>query len=183
MDEQRNVIFTFAQRREFDLHHVEPEEQVLAESAAANRRLEIAVRRSDHAGRDGDAFVRSHGLHFTLLQSAQQLSLQIDGQISDLAKEYRASTGRFQQAWLSVIGSRKGAFHVTEELGFDQRGNERRTIYRNEGLVAPVAQVMNGAGHQLFSRSAFAEHQHWIIVVAYLLYQAVNAAHLLRCPD
>ena len=54
LGEQRDVLAALAQRRDPHLDHVEPVVEVLAEGAARDLGLEIAVGRGDHADVDLD---------------------------------------------------------------------------------------------------------------------------------
>ena len=47
LDEVRNVLGAIAQRRQVDLHDVEPVEEVLAEAARLDLDLQVAVRGAD----------------------------------------------------------------------------------------------------------------------------------------
>ena len=84
---------------------------------------------------------------------------------------------------LRVLRAGEGAFHVAEQFGFDQRGNQRGAVHRNEGLVLARARKMNRARHQLLARSALAQNQHRIVVLADLFDQLVDALHLGRDAD
>ena len=46
----------------------------------------------------------------------------------------------------------EGAALVAEELAFEQPGGNRGTVQLDEGLVAPGAEGVDGAGHQLLAR-------------------------------
>ncbi len=91
--QQRNVLAPLAERRHVDRHHVEPVEQVLAEPAGGDLRLELLVRRGEHA------HVHRHGLgaadarDHAVLQHPQHLGLRSQTHVADLIEEERAAVG------------------------------------------------------------------------------------------
>jgi hypothetical protein len=78
-----------------DVHHVEAVVEVLAERALLDLLLEVAVRRRDHADVDALGLGVAHLGDHALLQRAQELHLQRDGQLADLVEEERALVRRW----------------------------------------------------------------------------------------
>src|ERR1700683_719102 len=91
--QQRNIAAPLAQRGQLDLNDVQTKVEILPESPVANGRVEIAVRRGQDSRMHAHAFVRSDRLDFALLQCAQELRLQIEGQISNLIQKQGAFVG------------------------------------------------------------------------------------------
>ena len=60
-DQQRNIALAFSQRRQFDLHHVQPEIEVLPEGAGANGGFQIAIGGRNDADIDTQPVRGSHG--------------------------------------------------------------------------------------------------------------------------
>jgi hypothetical protein len=56
------------------------------------------------------AFGGTHGLHFVLLQGAQQLGLQIHGHVANFVQEECTAMGGFQQALLGLNRPVKATF-------------------------------------------------------------------------
>ena len=148
-------------------------------TAASRSRLVAAMMRVEMETRS----VEPTGLTSFSCSARRSLACKSTGQVADFVEEKRAAAGRFHEPLLGLHRSGKGALHVSEQLGFDQRGNQRGAVHGNEWLVASRARKMNGAGHQLLARSALAQNQHGIVVLADLFDQAVNALHLGREAD
>ncbi|MNR00641.1 hypothetical protein D3C85_1164200 [compost metagenome] len=122
--------------------------------------FQLHVGRRQHPHIDGDALARAQAHHFALLQHAQQLDLDRHRQVADLVEEQGAAVGFFEPAGLGAEGAGECAFFVTEQLGLDQRFGKRPAVDRHERLVAPAAQVVDVAGHQLFAGAGFADDQY-----------------------
>ena len=67
---------------------------------------------------------------------------------------------QFETACAAFERSGEGSLLVTKEFTFHQRFGKSRAINSNEWAAAAGTQVMNRAGHQLFSSTAFAGDQH-----------------------
>ena len=105
-DQQRNIALALAQRRQFDLHHVQPEEEVLAEPAGADGRFQVAIGGGDDAHVECARVRWRPPAEFALLQHAQQLGLQIHGQVANFVEEDGAAVGRFEQSRLASAARR-----------------------------------------------------------------------------
>ena len=88
-----------AQRRHVDRHHVEPVEQVLAKPPVRDHRLEILVRRGDHADVDlRGVSCRRPGGSRLLAATRSSLRLQRRRHLADLVEEQRAAVASLEQA-------------------------------------------------------------------------------------
>jgi hypothetical protein len=87
LGEQGHVVEPVAQRRHLDLDHVEAVIEIFAERAAADHLGEVAVGRGDDAHVDLDRLLAADALEAELLQDAQELGLQAQGQLADLVEE------------------------------------------------------------------------------------------------
>jgi alpha-D-ribose 1-methylphosphonate 5-triphosphate synthase subunit PhnL len=92
--QQRNVLAPLAQRRQLRRDHVEAVVQVLAELAAGDRLLQVAVGGRDDAHVDLARSVAADGPHLAFLQHAQQLDLQLQRHVADLVEEQRCRRRR-----------------------------------------------------------------------------------------
>src|SRR5262249_166448 len=86
-DEIRHVLDAFAQRRQPERHHVEAEEQILAEQALLNQDAQILVSGRDDSHVRPDRGPSAHRGVFTLLEDAQQPGLRFHWHIADLVEE------------------------------------------------------------------------------------------------
>src|SRR6266566_2910658 len=72
LDQDRNVVGAFAQRRQADGEDVQPIEQILPEPAALHRGLEIAVARREHTHVHHNRMTAADALDLSLLEHTQQ---------------------------------------------------------------------------------------------------------------
>ena len=72
----RDVARTLAQGGHAHADHVEPVQQVLAEQSLLHQRIEVLVRRRDHAHVDPDRDVAADAVELALREHAQQAHLQ-----------------------------------------------------------------------------------------------------------
>src|SRR5205807_6042009 len=87
LHEERNVVAPLLERRERDLEDVETEEEVFAEAARLDLFLEVAVGGADHANVDVDLALAPEPAEPLVLEDAEELGLQLDGQVADLVEE------------------------------------------------------------------------------------------------
>src|SRR5580692_7063667 len=85
--QERNVSGTFAQRRDADRKHVQAIVQVAAELAILHHYLEVAIGRRYQSHVDLPCSVATQPFKLTLLQSAQELRLDLDRYISYLVEK------------------------------------------------------------------------------------------------
>ena len=88
----------FAQRRDFQVHDIEAEQQILAERAVAHRFGEIAVRGGDDADVDRHRPGAADAVDDALLDGAQQLGLQPHVDLGNLVEQQRAAVGLLELA-------------------------------------------------------------------------------------
>ena len=70
VNQLRNIIASFPQRRQWDRHHIEPVIKVIAKFPPRNHRLQIAVRCRNHPNIDVDQFT-AHPVKSLFLQDPQ----------------------------------------------------------------------------------------------------------------
>ena len=75
MRQRLDVLGTLAQRRDPDLEHLEPEEEVLPKPPAVDQLFERLVRRRNEPGRRFQSLAASQPFKLALLQEAQELDL------------------------------------------------------------------------------------------------------------
>ena len=98
LHQQRDVVAPLAQRRQVDREHVEPVEQVFAETPLAHGLAEVFVGRGHHAHVHPQRPGAADALDFPLLEGAQQLALRHQTQRADLVEEQRAAVGALEAA-------------------------------------------------------------------------------------
>src|SRR4029079_7555925 len=90
--------------------------------------------------------------HFALLQRPEHLDLKLRRQLGDLVQEQGAAVGGVKESVSVPQGSGKGAFHVPEELAFQERLGDRRAVDRDERLALALAERVDGRGGQFLPR-------------------------------
>src|SRR6266508_2100288 len=95
---------------------------------------------------------------FVRLQDAQQTGLKRRAGGGKLVQKQRASVSRLEQPRPVIGRPRERALRVTEELRFQERVGQARTIDGDERLVRPGAELMDRARHQLLPRARFARY-------------------------
>ena len=132
-----------AQRRHHAGDHVQAVEEVLAEAARRDLRLQVAVGGGDDPHVDLDGLLAADALELLLLQHAQQLELQAGRHVADLVEEQGAAVGQLEPAELALDGAGEGALLVAEQLGLEQRLGQRAAVDLDE---RPCPRASSGRG-------------------------------------
>src|SRR5205814_10196998 len=130
--EQRNILFPFAQRRQFDWKDVEPVVKITAKAAVRDSRLQITIRRRDDAGVRAQNFCAAHAFKLAFLQNAQQCDLRLHWQISYFVEKNRAAFGQFKSTEPPLNCPGEGSFFVAKQLRHDQRRRNGSAIHTDE---------------------------------------------------
>ena len=152
--ERRDVFAPLAQRGHADREDIDAVEEVVAERAFGHHGAQVAVGGADKPDVGALRARVAHRLELALLDDAQQLRLDRERDVADLVEEYAATLRHFEQPALVRDRAREGAFHVAEELAFEQVLGERHAIDRHDRLVLAQAVVVDGAGDELLAGTA-----------------------------
>src|SRR5262249_5600823 len=142
-----------------DADHVQPEEEVGAESARPDVLLEVTVGGGHHAGVDLDRIRAADALEASLLQIAEQLRLELRGEIPDLVEEDRPAPRRLEATGLVLPRAGERAAHVSEELALEEMLGERGARDGDERALAPGAPVVDRRCQDVLAGSALAAEQ------------------------
>jgi hypothetical protein len=93
IDERRDVFLPLAQRRELNLHDIQPEEEIAPERAFLHFLDEIAIGRGDDREFRPPYRQRSKRPEFSLLEHPQQFRLQVERQLADFVEKRRLQIG------------------------------------------------------------------------------------------
>ena len=93
LDQRRDLLAPFAQRRHRQAHDVQAVEEVLAEPPLVDHLLEVGVGRGDDADVDVDRPRLAERVDLARLEEAQQLGLHVERDLADLVEEERAAGG------------------------------------------------------------------------------------------
>src|SRR3989441_9028404 len=131
----RNVRCPLPQRRHVDRDHVEPVIEVFPKGSLLDGCRQFAVRGRHHPNVYLDVFPSADPADFPLLEHAQQLRLKGKTQIADLIQEQSALVHSLEEADLSRLGPREGAFFMPEQLALDQGFRHGRAVERPKRTV------------------------------------------------
>ena len=101
-NQERNIFFAFAQRRQRQANHVEPVKQIFPKPPRRDFFLQIPVGRGHNPNVDLDPLQGAERPQFLLLQHAEQLDLHFERQFADFIEESRAAVGQFDQPAFGV---------------------------------------------------------------------------------
>ena len=155
-----DVAATLAQGRQLQGDDVQAVIQVFTELAGLGQVFQVAVGRGDQAHIDLLRLHRTYAAYLAFLQHTQQSSLGFQRQFANFIEEQRTAIGGLHQAGAPGAGAGERAFFVAEQFGFDQRFGDGRAVHRDHRCLGPARQVVQGAGHQLFTGARLALDQH-----------------------
>ncbi len=135
-DEQGDVLFALAERRDLDRHDVQPVEEVLAEAALLDLLLQVAVGRGDDAHVHGDQLAAADPLDLARLDRAEQLRLGLRAQVADLVEEEGAAVGQLELAPALTGRAGERATLMSEHLALDQVARYGGAVDTHEGAAA-----------------------------------------------
>ena len=133
------------------LDAAEPVEQVGAEQPVRNEPAEAAIRRRDDAHVDAPPAGAADPLDGEVLDGTQELGLRRQGEVGHLVQEQRAAIGVLELA-APPPHAGCGAILDAEQLGLEQRLDQRRAVDGDERAVPAPAARMNLPGHQFLAR-------------------------------
>jgi hypothetical protein len=158
--EQQQVTAALAQRRQAQLDHAQPEQQVLAEGTGGDRRREVAMGGRQHPHVDRHGAAPTERLDHPLLQHPQQLGLRGGRHVADLVQEEGAAIGLPQLAGAVAVGAGEGATQVAEELALDQRLRDGGAVDRHEWRAGARRESVEAPRHQFLAGAGLAQDQH-----------------------
>ena len=154
--QQRHVLAARAQRRNRQFEDVEAVEQVVAEAALLDERLQVAVRRRHDPHADVDAAVAAERFEDAFLEDAQQLHLRGQWHLRHLVEEEGAAVRRLEAAFAPVDGSGERTALVSEQFGLEQRLWKCGAADGDEWTGGARALVVEGPGDQFLAGAALA---------------------------
>src|SRR5439155_5746941 len=103
-------------------------EEIFAKLSLRDARLQVSVRRREHAHVDLQRLVSADAFELARLQEAQELHLRRQRDLAHLVEEERAAVRLLEAAFAPADGAGERALLVSEELALDQRLRERRAV-------------------------------------------------------
>ncbi len=153
--QQINVAVSFAEGRNLDRNDIQPVVKIAPEFFFIDTSQEVGIGRGDDPHINGNGVVTADTINLPFLDDPQELRLQMYIHFSDLIQQKRPVIGQFELAELSLAGSRKGTFLISEHLALEEVVRYRRTIHGDKGHRIPITLPMDMPGKKLLSRAAF----------------------------
>ena len=165
-----------------DVDAAQAVEQIGPEQLTLDHRRQTAV----GGGHDADVHparaVAADALDGQILNGPQQLGLRGERQIGHLVEKQRAAVGVLELAAAPADAGRRPLFDA-EELGLEQRLDERGAVDGDKRTVAPPAQLVELARHQLLADAALALQQHREVGRGHALEPGTERLHRRRRSD
>src|SRR5471032_20744 len=151
--ELQHVFPPLPKRRHTQIDAAQTVEEVGAEQAAIDQLGQTAVGGGDNSDVYPVNAVPAHSLDGEVLNRPQQLCLSGQRQIRHLVEEQCAAVGVLELASSSPYTGRDPILNA-EELGFEQRFDERGAVDRHKRAVSAATQVVNLMGDELLADAA-----------------------------
>ena len=127
--QELDITSPFAQWREMNLDRVQPEKQILPEAACFRFGIHICVCCGDNARANPSSMRRTYTLHFSRLQHAKQLCLQIQRNVRNLVEEECAAISEFETPDAVSARVSEGALHMAKQLAFENSFREAPCVH------------------------------------------------------
>ena len=154
-----DVLRPVAQRRNVDLHHVEPIEQILAKQPRGDLRLEVAVGRGKDAGVRAKVPVRADPRERAVVNHPQELGLKRRRQLRDFIEKDRPAVRLLEPADALLEGPGERSLFMAEKLALQEVLRNRGAVYPDHGSLCARAPGMNQVGDDFLAHPAFAREQ------------------------
>lgn len=151
LDQQREVVESFPKGRQVDRNDVDAEEEVFTNSPLGDQLGEVAVGGGDDSDVHGDGAIVADPLNLLRLQRPQEFHLDGRRDIADLIQEDIPAVSGFESSFPVAGRPGEGALDVPEKLAFQQCLIQSGAVELNIGAFAPLSQIVNGMGDQLFA--------------------------------
>src|SRR5438309_4631341 len=102
----------------------------------------------------------SETFELLLLDRAEGLGLQLDGQIADFVEEQRTAVRCLKAPHSGRHRASKGASLITEHLALEQCGRNRRAVDRDKTVVSACACLVNGPCNEFLTGTRLALDKH-----------------------
>ena len=158
-DQERNVLRAFAQGRDTQRENIQAIIKVGPEFPGGDHARQIAAGRRHYSHIDPHGLTAANAFEFLLLQHAQQLGLQLKGNVSDFVEKQRAAMGHLEASGPSATAPGERAAFMTEQFAFDQAGRNGGTVDFDKGTVVARTQIMDRSRNEFFSRSGFSQNE------------------------
>ena len=158
-DQGREIFAPLPQRRQHDRKHIETVEEIASESSADDVVREPAIRRRDDAHVHGRRAGAAEPFELAALEHAQELGLQLEGQLADFVEKDGSALRQFEAARLRRMRAGERPALAAEQLALDERRRQRPAIDDDEPPASAGTALVDGAGDELLAGSRLSEQQ------------------------
>jgi hypothetical protein len=155
MQHEGYVFGPFPQGRQAKGDHVQPEIEVLPETAVGAFLFQVLIGGGYNPDIGGNGFFPSHPFNPLFLNNPEYLGLGGKGHIPNFIQKKSSPVGKLKTALPPGHGVGKGPHFMAEEFAFDKRIGNGRAVDRHKGLIRPGGQTMDGPGDQFLARTVF----------------------------
>ena len=179
VNEKRNILPPFTQRRNPQGNDAQAVIEILPEFAADDELFKILVGRRNDVYIHRDQVAAADSVDLPVGKHPQDLGLQIERHVPDFVKKQGAGVGEHELADSSApLGAGKRPFLVTEKLAFQQRFGDGGAVDRHKGAGTSRPACVDGARNDLFAGAAFPEQQNIGRVLRHRLNLLLERQHL-----
>ena len=157
--EEQGVALALTQRGQLDRQNRKSMIKILAKAVFLDRGQQVAVGRADDPGIRRLGLRATQASYCSLLDHSQELRLECLRKQSDLVEKERPLMCGLEEPGLGAPGVREGPALEAEELSFEKRFGDGRTVDVNEGPAGTGAELVDQVGDQSFTRSRLALDQ------------------------
>ena len=158
--QRQDVVGALGQRRQLQLHCVEPVVQVLAEAAVADHRRQVGIGGAHHTHFHLPLAIGAEALEAAGLEHAQQLHLPGQRQVADLVEEQGAAVCGLELALARSVRAGVGAGLGAEQLGLDQLAGQGAAVEGDERPLAHCGVGLDDLGDALLAGTVRPGDQH-----------------------
>ena len=149
------------------------------------RQVPVGARHEPRVDLDGHRFAHRH--HLALLQDAQQLGLEVQGDFRDFIEEQSPAVSRTDNTEHILFGAGERTADMAEELALEQRLADAGTINGDKKAITAAAVRTDATGDQFLARTAFPLNKNAAVGCRNLIHDpqdvadGVRHAHKDRC--
>ena len=181
--EDRNLLGPLPERRDHDLDHVEAIVEILAETTAGHRLLEVLIGGREHPHVDLHGGPSSDARELAVLEDVEKLALQRGVEVTDLVEKDRPAVRRLELADLELMRAGEGAALVPEELTLQQLAGNRRAVYLDERAALSHRLLVDRTRDHVLAGAGLAHDEHRHVDASRLLDDLAHVAHPRAAPQ
>src|SRR3972149_2798219 len=179
IDEERDVLLAFPQRRKKDIHHVDPIVEIPAEAVLLHPPFKIFIRRGQDPAVDLPFLFAADPEKLFLLENIEEFRLEVHVHFTDFVQEDRPVLRDFEPAIFPPVSSGEGPPFESEELAFQEFPREGGAVDLDERLPRTIGCLVKSLGDQVFSGPALPRDEDRDVRIGDLVQDCLNLAHLV----